>query len=83
MKRRVEVTIGTPEMLEEANEGEIDPLEDCYCINFIEEGGQEGFTAQGACLCTLKLATEMWLEGRTAQEVQAAMGGEHTHDEEE
>lgn len=86
MKRKIEVTIGVPDSLREANDAEgPDPLEDCYCVNFTEEGIAEGFTAQSACLCTLALATEMWLEGATTDEVQAAMASDsnHEHSEEE
>lgn len=84
MKRSVEITIGVPDSLREANEAEgPDPMEDCYCINFIDKDTDSGMTAQGACLCRLRMATEMWLQGATAEEVQAAIGESHEHDESE
>lgn len=83
MGREVSISIGVPDSLREANEAEgLDPMQDCYCVNFTEDGGSGGFTAQSPCLCTLKLATEMWLEGRSVTEVQDAMGRPHEDEEE-
>lgn len=78
-QRAVAVTIGSP-IEDEEPKTATDPMLDCYCINFIEASGLEGFTAQGACLCTLGRGAEAWLTGKTREEVERVMteGDKHT-----
>lgn len=50
-------------------------LADHYCINFVEEGSEDGFTAHTNCLCVLAGATEGWLMGNTVEEIKEIMTG--------
>ena len=85
MKRRVEVTIGQPESIEErdAVTTGVPHPDECFYINFVEAGAEEGFTAQCGCLCALKGGTQTWLNGGTPQEVQMAMANTEGHDHDE
>lgn len=78
--RSVRVYIGRPEGLEDADvdKDTVSP-DECFTIEFSEEGGEEGFTAQCVCLCSLNVATEAWLTGKSEEEVQQAMVGDHGH----
>lgn len=86
-KRRVEVCVGCPDMLEGFPLGtpkDMPHHTECYFLNFVdvedEEEGHSGFTAQTMCLCTLAAASAAWLQGENEQEVQALMG-RHTDDD--
>lgn len=86
--RRVSVYIGRPDGLEdediqaEADEVHTASPDECYTIEFVEEGEEEGFMAQVVCLCSLTAATEAWLNGKSMEEVQAVMISlEDKHDE--
>jgi hypothetical protein len=81
--RSVSVYIGRPPGLEDADvheEQTVSP-DECFTIMFAEDGGEEGFSAQVVCLCSLNAATEAWLTGKSEDEVQAIMVGDegHTH----
>jgi hypothetical protein len=80
--RSVRVYIGRPEGLEDSDveNDQIASPDECFSIDFTEDGGEEGFTAQTTCLCTLSVAAEAWLTGKTEEEVQEIMAG-HTGDD--
>lgn len=69
--RQVAITIGPPVLYQPPQAG---GFQDCFCICFTDSA-DDGFTAQAACLCTLSEATEAWLTGKSAEEVQALMAG--------
>jgi len=72
--RKVEITIGIPDNLVDPEEPHPDKMQDCYCINFTpDKDGDLGFSAHGACLCSLGQATEAWLNGASIQEVESIM----------
>lgn len=56
-------------------------IEDCYMIDFAEEGAEEGFCLFCACLCMLPKVTEAWLteEVNTHEEMLALVQG-HKHE---
>jgi hypothetical protein len=74
--RSVRVYIGRPEGLEDSDleeeEQHLSP-DECFTIEFTEDGGEEGFSAQTVCLCALSAATMAWLTGKSEEEVQAIM----------
>jgi hypothetical protein len=82
--RRVSVYIGRPPGLKDEEgqeEGQPFSPDECFSVDFMEEGGDEGFTAQTVCLCTLNAATEAWLTGKSDDEVMEIFashpGGDH------
>jgi hypothetical protein len=89
-KRRVEVCVGCPEMLDGfplRTPKEMPHHTECYFINFVDvqegEEGYSGFTAQTVCLCTLALSTAAWLQGATEEEVMTVMGKHTSNDHNE
>jgi hypothetical protein len=86
-KRRVELCVGCPDMLEGfplQTPKDMPHHTECYFINFVdvehEEEGSSGFTAQTVCLCTLAAAGAAWLQGATEKEVQDIMGAHKSED---
>jgi hypothetical protein len=86
-KRRVEVSVGCPDLLDGFPMERVPEMPhhtECYFLNFVDvaddDGGQNGFTAQTVCLCTLAPASVAWLQGASEEEVQALMG-RHTGDD--
>ena len=86
-KRRVEVSVGAPDLLSEAKmdkpKGMAHP-DECYFMTFVDvpekddpDGCYNSFTAQVTCLCGMPAATLLWLQGGTEQEVQELLAGGH------
>lgn len=87
-KRRVEVSVGVPDMLEDApiDKGEEMPHHDeCYFLTFVdvieEDGSHNTMTAQTTCLCMLKEATVAWLQGADEEEIHDLITGGHEEGE--
>lgn len=87
-KRRVEVSVGVPDMLDGfpmEKHPQMPHHDECYFINFVdiadEDGGQNGCSAQTPCLCMLKEATIAWLQGATEEEVQNILVRGHEGDD--
>jgi hypothetical protein len=81
-KRVVQVSIGIPDSVRRLIDDNVpDRLDDCFCMNFVEEDWKEGFTAHGSCLCLLGKAAEAWLIGSSPEEVKAIFTNGHDHAE--
>jgi hypothetical protein len=88
-KRRVEVSVGVPDMLEGApmDKGAGMPHHDeSYFITFVDvpeqddpDGAHNSLSTQVTCLCMLKQATVAWLQGATEEEIQKLMTSGHEH----
>jgi hypothetical protein len=85
-KRRVEVSIGKPDLLEDApvEKNKAMPHHDeCFFLTFVdvseEDGGHNTLSAQTTCLCALKEATVAWLHGATEEEIKGVLTGNHEH----
>jgi hypothetical protein len=79
-KRRVEISVGLPDILEGApveRNAAMPHHDECYFIVFVDvtedDGTNNTLTAQTVCLCTLKAATAVWLQGGTEEEVKAML----------
>lgn len=86
-KRRVEITVGVPDLLEGApieNHPEMPHHSECYSLTFVdkteEDGCHNSLSAQVLCLCGVAEASKAWLNGATEEEVQAILVGGHDHD---
>jgi hypothetical protein len=73
--RKVEVIIGRPEFDVDYVEDRLEHLqiEDTFCVNFVEDCGNEGFLMHCHCLCNLSNVVEAWLMGKAQDEIQAMM----------
>lgn len=89
--RAIYVRLGVPKEMREANAengfNEDGPqmdegvnLDECYMIDFAEQGAEEGFSIFTSCLCMLAKLTEAWLTEQvsTYEEMQALMK-DHSH----
>jgi hypothetical protein len=86
-KRRVEVTVGVPDILdgvEGQKSTEMPHPSECYFLTFVDAADPDGsfntLSAQTSCLCTLKGAIACWLQGGTEEEVKEALTGGHDED---
>lgn len=92
-KRRVEVSVGAPDMLDGMDHEKLAGMphhDECYFLTFVdvpdpdEKGNPDecynSFTAQVTCLCCLPEATVKWLQGGSEEEVQTVLAGGHDHD---
>jgi hypothetical protein len=89
-KRRVEISVGLPDMLEGApveKNSTMPHHDESYFLTFVdvpdehdkEDGAHNSLSAQTTCLCMLKEATVAWLQGATEEEIQKLLTGRHEH----
>lgn len=90
-KRRVEVSVGAPDIHEGADTDKVAGMphhDECYFLTFVDVPDDKddpdmcynSFSAQVTCLCGLPQATVAWLQGATEEEIQAMLTKGHDDD---
>lgn len=87
-KRRVEITVGVPDILEGVEgqkSAEMPHPSECYFLTFIDaaeaDGSFNSLSAQTSCLCTIQDAITCWLQGGSEEEVKDALTSGHGPDD--